>query len=1252
MLALAVNFAAPVYAHTTLGNLNGTTLPYRSNDNELNPTNTWAGDHVPGPLGYVWPGSGLNTYSGISSNPPGYQSPFTTSENPTQVTGHAYAPEGAILTSTINHDSIGDLIFAINFSKPCVTPTPLPNCAFTPTQNFVYDSIAIYIPAPVFDKNGTLVQDGFEPAGGINWDRGENTNIVTTITDNYENIFLTRADSNDPFEPGSWILYITAPIMFTAANKWSEWYYIRVNEIRAPHVAGRYFFKIFLDNHYPVRSQNNALSLIGSTMPMENWPVLLVKGEVDPAIIWGTVLYGDKDSAFYGLPLNLPGRVRAVGVATDPLSGLSTGRAVEARGYFNSTSQGHFEVEGVAPGIYTIYASASGYPEKKIAENVKVFPGQSLRLDAYLQVGPQLKGEVFSRNRLGSVPWSGQLPITVVVYDSDTYDPDSVVTYSPTNLTDAPYSSYVVGNTTFTRDSGRLTNALNALKLVSFPWENWNTGYYPYTNASFNFKDQYGIFNGVGPAQYWWVDPQPPPLNPVTGLGSTGDGFLFQFGSKSAYGVPTKMSGMVPEVFATWTDSLTPGRKYYVRVFVNGYVQSSNDGTRLIDYTFQVSGSISSQDVFIPITLQKSGCLNVTVHFHDTPGTLQDSPIRGPDPRRFLIVEAFARDGTLAALNFTQVSSASNQASISLNGFGMAGPIAAPDPRASIKYSLARYRGIYDYGLLTDTYTIRVFMRGYVQALPPATSFDELDQSLTATISIGSGCILLSMHMYRGGGIDATVYSVDWESPPVQRNWLWNHAPASALVYDIASKAFIDVIYFWNNNTNQWAIPEQNSQFSSIPWPSIHWQSSFGPGASFLVTNGSTIIDRYGPDLPDFPSLDPSQDRATVIFLQENFQTGFLYSSSFYRTDSFRSNLAIYPGVYALNVWTYGYVQDNVATLGDLGNVQLSVPRLGSLADANVKLVTGVNLTIRMVFKTEGLFSGIPCTSSVRIRVFDDGDDLVAATTVFSDAGTLMPSSAAGFFADGKKLLSEPIPAGTKTLEYVSLAGQFGYVDPSTGSANVRFITLFPPDHGIWGRSTHPGSYSGDWTVMVDVVNWYLPNKFYPAAPALLQGESSYFYPYNHLGPYHETGYARISNVAQGGEASVEFGLDLRGYVQGAVFGLNWDDATRTMSWASLQITNGSTTYNWHTWDGWFDGYLDPGAYQAKLSEWTNHGEGHQTSDFVLNVSAGQIGSETILLPESKIAIPEFTSILPVVFVTTSVVLAGLRSKRARRRNN
>ena len=1248
VLALALSFSVPVYAHTTLGDLNGSAPYFRSNDHELNPTNTFGNAHVPGPLGYVWPGSGLDIYSGNPSNPPGYQSPFSDFEEPPQEAANSYSPEGAILTSTSDHDSVGDLIFAINFSQPHAYPNPL---------DFKYTTLALYIPAPVFDPTGARVQDGFEPAAGVNWDGGENTNIVTTITDNYGNIFVTRADSNDPFEPGSWIVYITAPnnITFTKARGWNEWYYVRINQMKAPMVAGRYFFKMFLDNHFALHSQSNLPQLINSTMPMENWPVLLVKGEVDPAIISGRIRYGDiANPNLYGLPLNLPGRIRAVGVAIDPITGAPTNRPVEARGYFNATAHGHFEIEGVAPGIYSLYASAAGFPEQLVASNVKLARGQSLSFDAYLQVGPQIRGTVYSKV-CGPPDWPGQLPITIVIYNSNTYDAASIVTYSPSNLTHAPFTSYVVGNTEF---SGDRLSASNTPRSVAFPWEG-PIGYNALTVTP-TFKDPFGLFNGVGPAQPWWVDPLGN-KNSVTSLGSSSSDFDFQFGVEGVFGAPAKFSGMVPQIFATWTDSLQPGQ-YYVRAFVNGYVQTTIDGTHLVDYSFQVSQNGLSNNVFVPIDLERSSSINVTVHFHDLAGTIVDAPIRGPDPRRFLIAEAYSSDGTLSALNFTQVTSDSSQASILLNGFGMIGPILPPDPRAFIKYSLARYRGIYDYGLPTDTYTIRLYMRGYIQALPPASGFEDVDQPITASIST-CGTISVSGHMYRGGEINATVFSVDWERPAIGRNWVWNSSPVSVLVYDVTSKAFVDSIYFWNSKLNQWMVPAQNSEFNNLPWPG--WQTTFGSGASFLVTNGSTFVDRFGPDIPSLASADPAQDEATIIFLEENFHAGFLYGSTFYRSSTFRSALAIYPGVYALNAWTYGYVQDNVASLGDLGNDLVSVSWLASEANAQIQLILGVNLTISMVFKTENILTGIPFNSSFRIRVFDEGDNLIAATTVFSDAGVLVPSSNAGFFADGRKLLQRPIPAGTRNLQYSDLAGLFSYNEPSTGvtgvggvSAAVRTATLFSSDHGIWGYSDHPGAYAGRWTVMVDVVNWSTLDSNYPPVPGLLQGESPYFYPYNHLGPYTQTTFPEISNAAQGGEASVIFELDLKGFVSGLVLGLNWDNGVRTMSWASVTFAGEGTSLYWYTWDGLYEGYLNPGRYNVTITEWTNANQGHVSQSIDLTVNTGQRSkANDVILEESGIPIPETstytTLLLTALTVTLVVVYFGKqRSNRKTRLRN
>ena len=1139
---------------------------------------------------------------------------------------------------------MGDFIFAINFS--------LPN-TFTQVNDFNYSSLTIYLPAPVFDKTGLLVQDGFEPAAGINWDHGDNSNIVTTITDNYGAIFVTRADSNDPFEPGSWIVRIQGPPSGITFFKTEDvWYYVRINQMKAPYTAGRYFFKMFLNDSYPII--NGASGDIWGTMPMENWPVLLVKGEVDPAIITGTIRYGEMNSTLYGLPINLPGRVRAIGTAVDPLTGQSTGRPVEARGYFNATAKGHYEIEGLAAGVYTIYASAAGLPEQKIADNVQVNRGQSLHIDGYLRIGPQLRGAIFSKQGFGAASWPAQRPISIVIYNSKSYDSASIETSSPINLTQSPYTSYVTGNTFFSAKSTEFSGldpSVASPKKVAFPWEG-PTSYYSYTTPG--TKDPYGLFNGVGPAQVWWVDPRSS-LDSNTGLGSASSEFVFQFGSEDVYGVPTKFSGMVPQVFATWTDSLSPGT-YYVRAYLNGYVQTGYDGTLLIDYPFDVP-YIGPSNVFIPIDLVESCGVNVTVHFHDLPGSLVDDPIQGPDPARYLIAEAFTRDGFVAAFNFTQVHEKS-EATILLNGLGMAGDplnILPFDPRAPIKYSLFRYRGLYDYGLPTDMYTIRVFMRGYIQALPPATSIDELDQPLTVNLAVGTCLSEASTHMFRGGSINATVSSIDWEIPTVERNWVWNNTSVNLLVYDISSQNFIAVINFWNANLQRWYIPRQDSMFKSLPWSG--WLGSYGPGSSYLMTNGSVEVDQFGPDLPNIPSANPGTDLVTLDVVQNILHEGFLYNFSSYRLPTFRSSLAIYPGTYALNGWTYGYVQENVLTLGDLGNVYVAVPWLGDMADVNLKVIVGVNLTLTMLFKTEHVIEGTPYNSSVRIRVFDDADNFIAATTLIaSDVGTLLGrggeqalpgSNAAGFFANGIKLVDQAVPAGTTVLTYRNLAGSFGYVELNSQISSIRTATLFSSDHGIWGRSTIPGGYSGDWTVMVDFVNWYQSTSWYPPVPALLQGESVFFFPYNHLGPYSENGFIRVSNAPLSGEASAEFELDLRGYIQGIVLGMNWDDATRTISWANLQIVdNSSYQYYWYTWDGWFDGYLNPGTYQVTIREWSGS-QGHVPISFVLNVSPGeQSSSLSFILEESQIPIPELPDVSSVAFVLIMAAFLILRRRR------
>jgi hypothetical protein len=471
-----------------------------------------------------------------------------------------------------------------------------------------------------------------------------------------------------------------------------------------------------------------------------------------------------------------------------------------------------------------------------------------------------------------------------------------------------------------------------------------------------------------------------------------------------------------------------------------------------------------------------------------------------------------------------------------------------------------------------------------------------------------------------------------------------------------------------------WMLPLQNSGFSTIPYPQCECE---------LETNGSTVVDRFGPDtvviLPQVPgsnpyfSSDPGQDQTTQVFIQESFRTGFLWNETLYSLPAsspigpFRSMIAIYPGTYSVVGWTYGYVQNNVVDPGDVGHVLLAVPWLGSIADSRVQLIVGVNFTLSMIFKDEKIISGMLYNSSIRIRIFDSYDRLVAATTLFSDISPILPRPFhVGFFADDKSLIDPNpnlqqlipfgIPAGTKDLTYVDLAGTYQYTDP--GSSGVELHTIFSFDHGVWGNSgysQYSGSYNGPWTVMIDVVNWYQPNAFYPPVPGLLQGESPYYFPYNHLGPFSQNGYEIISNAPLGGEASAIFELDLRGLIQGTILAMNWVNQDREASWIRLEFVSNSSLYPhqlfpnqyyWYSLDGFFDGYLDPGVYQLTVTEWI-HNEGHYAVQLTLTVTPGEISeSTTIILQESGIPITvpnTFLSLFPPLLVGVSELMEQKR---------
>ncbi|HXX72410.1 MAG TPA: hypothetical protein VEI80_01850, partial [Candidatus Acidoferrales bacterium] len=268
--------AVPAQAHFTLGNLSGTS-PYDINNFD---------PHVAGPIGYVWPGSGQCAYDGFPNQAsdncsPGYQSPYPSGNPPGapsnswyQLEGDTYAPFGAVLTN-----STGDLIFAINAT--CLPERWTTGCTAAPNHEIQDSGIG----DPLSSTKGwdtwiILIPPEFTVPGSSYLDSSQ---IVSTISNSYSRYLVAKLSPDDRYAPNWTMVAITADaaidrgvagypfpplgeapslaniyynhqyITFTRAG---EWYYVRINGVTAPSIAGRYFFKMALYS-------TNFLSFVG-----------------------------------------------------------------------------------------------------------------------------------------------------------------------------------------------------------------------------------------------------------------------------------------------------------------------------------------------------------------------------------------------------------------------------------------------------------------------------------------------------------------------------------------------------------------------------------------------------------------------------------------------------------------------------------------------------------------------------------------------------------------------------------------------------------------------------------------------------------------------------------------------------------------------------------------------------------------------------------------------------------------------------
>ena len=284
-------------------------------------------------------------------------------------------PNSSILTS-----SIGDLLFTVTLdSKSTRTIQGIPDAS-------MYRSVEIYIPP---DFSGLTI--------GKLW---------SSFTNDYDHnsISLSRVSSSDQIGPNWWRitvnnLIVTSDLNLPNSNNnltahrvflANQTQYIRLFQVTSPSIAGRYFFKAFVN---------------GTSIGPANFPTLVVKASKDPAYISGTLRnLGDRDPSKAGLPISLPNGTGAQILAT----GIDyLGRPVSAQAFINSTARGQYTLFGVAPGTYNITAYAAGFIPTPRPTTVSVLSAQSLEsVDIYMSESVNVTGTVLSTTAEGGpIPW-------------------------------------------------------------------------------------------------------------------------------------------------------------------------------------------------------------------------------------------------------------------------------------------------------------------------------------------------------------------------------------------------------------------------------------------------------------------------------------------------------------------------------------------------------------------------------------------------------------------------------------------------------------------------------------------------------------------------------------------------------------------------------------------------------------------------------------------------------------------------------
>jgi hypothetical protein len=332
--------------------------------------------------------------------------------------------------------------------------------------------------------------------------------------------------------------YTTASPMYTTLVIEPGVYHVRLLGLTAPNTVGVYHFKIATDAGF---------------IPVADWPIAIVKGELNSAYVTGLVeAPGDRSG--------LSGMVTAVGTTADgrSITGIDMlSPEDECPLLADQCGGGHagyyrYYIFGLPAGAYTVNATMSG-GTVDTSSRFTVAAGQSYHLTSNLGpgTGPLVSVHVFSKHGRGTIPWC--------------------------SLWQPPFGTNVANVCDDLSHPRDIEMVLKDSSGNQIGW--WGSNFYgAWTALTGNFKD---------------------PTVP------TATDYTMQL--TDTRGLPSINWMTVPSDHADYVAGFSAGTNYSVETHVTGYVMTADDA-------YQRTFTVTSKGTAIEMDLRRSNWFDITVH--------------------------------------------------------------------------------------------------------------------------------------------------------------------------------------------------------------------------------------------------------------------------------------------------------------------------------------------------------------------------------------------------------------------------------------------------------------------------------------------------------------------------------------------------------------------------------------------------------------------------------------------------------------